>query len=142
MLHHGNFYYFFLLQFRKQFSLLWLILRLIEYCIASGMQKLYNTYEVILMFESAVQEFVRALASEKRQEILFLYMKHHELTVNEVAEYVNVGQSTASEHLSYLKRAGILMSKKEGKAVIYYPNKERIAYSLDSLSSYLRNCCK
>ncbi|WP_090798882.1 ArsR family transcriptional regulator [Paenibacillus sp. GP183] len=71
-----------------------------------------------------------------------LVYEAQELTVNEVADFVNVGQSTASEHLSYLKRAGILMSKKEGKAVIYYPNKERIAYSLDSLSSYLRNCCK
>ncbi|MDF2962359.1 MAG: ArsR family transcriptional regulator [Paenibacillus sp.] len=94
------------------------------------------------MLDTQLQDFIKALASEKRQEILMLYMKHKELTVNQVAEYAGVGQSTASEHLSYLKRAGFLLSKKEGKEVFYFPNTDQITQSLDTLRLFLGNCCK
>jgi ArsR family transcriptional regulator len=91
---------------------------------------------------SEVQSFLKALASEKRQEIMFLFMDRKELTVNEVAQLVQIGQSTASEQLAILKRAGLLLSRKEGKEVFYYPNREQILASMQQLNTYLINCCK
>lgn len=93
------------------------------------------------MSMNELQDFLKALASEKRQEIMFLFKDNSELTVNQVAELVKIGQSTASEHLSVLKRAGILQSKKEGKEVFYYPNKAQIMSLLQQFTSYLTDCC-
>jgi ArsR family transcriptional regulator len=95
-----------------------------------------------LTLMSEVQSFLKALASEKRQEIMFLFMDRKELTVNEVAQLVQIGQSTASEQLAILKRAGLLLSRKEGKEVFYYPNREQILASMQQLNTYLINCCK
>lgn len=93
------------------------------------------------MSMNELQVFLKALASEKRQEIMFLFKDNNELTVNQVAELANIGQSTASEHLSVLKRAGILLSKKEGKEVFYSPNKSQIMSLLGQLTNYLTDCC-
>ncbi|QFT91134.1 HTH-type transcriptional repressor CzrA [Bacillus sp. THAF10] len=89
-----------------------------------------------------VQSFLKALASEKRQEIMFLFKEKSRLTVNEIAELVGIGQSTASEHLAVLKRAGILLSKKEGKEVYYYPDKEQIIKSLQGFTEFITTCCE
>ncbi|GED32352.1 metalloregulator ArsR/SmtB family transcription factor [Brevibacillus centrosporus] len=89
-----------------------------------------------------IQSFLKALASEKRQEIMFLFMERKELTVNEVAQLVEIGQSTASEQLAILKRANLLLSRKEGKEVFYAPNREQIMALLQQLNTCLLNCCK
>lgn len=89
-----------------------------------------------------VQSFLKALASEKRQEIMFLFMERKELTVNEVAHLAAIGQSTASEQLAILKRANFLLSRKEGKEVFYSPNREQIMSLMQQLHSYLTDCCK
>lgn len=89
-----------------------------------------------------IQPFLKALASEKRQEIMFLFMSKQELTVTEVAQLVKIGQSTASEQLAILKRAGLLLSRKEGKEVIYFPNREQIMEQMKNLNTFLSNCCK
>lgn len=73
-----------------------------------------------------VQSFLKALASEKRQEIMFLFKEKSRLTVNEIAELVGIGQSTASEHLAVLKRAGILLSKKKVKKFTIIQTKNRL----------------
>ncbi|MGC5327029.1 ArsR/SmtB family transcription factor [Brevibacillus sp. SYSU BS000544] len=94
------------------------------------------------MIRVEIQPFLKALASEKRQEIMFLFMSRNELTVTEIAQLVGIGQSTASEQLAILKRAGILISRKEGKEVIYYPNREKIMDYMQQFNSFLMNCCK
>ncbi|MGR4052075.1 ArsR/SmtB family transcription factor, partial [Kosakonia cowanii] len=69
------------------------------------------------MINEEVQMFLKALANEKRQEIMFLFLDKREVTVNQVASLVKIGQSTASEQLTRLKKAGLLTSRKEGKEV-------------------------
>lgn len=88
-----------------------------------------------------LQVFLKALASETRQNILFQFMENKELTVNEIAQKAEIGQSTASEHLAILKRAGIVESRKEGKEVYYYPNREKVMQLLQQLNNYLTTCC-
>lgn len=85
--------------------------------------------------------FVKALGSESRIKILMTFMDGQQRTVNQVAESVGLGQSTCSEHLSILKRAGVMRSEKQGKEVIYVPDKDLIASRLDTLSQFLKGCC-
>lgn len=89
-----------------------------------------------------VQEFLKALASDTRQRILFLFVDNHERTVNEIAEAVGLGQSTASEHLSHLKRAGLLSSRRVGKEVYYKADRDRILALLRMFTDMITQCCK
>lgn len=94
------------------------------------------------MLNEEVQLFLKALASEKRQEMMFLFVNRQEISVGEVAKLVGISQSTASEQLSILKRAGLLRSRKVGKEVFYAPNKTKAISLLQSFTEQLTNCCK
>nr|WP_237330861.1 metalloregulator ArsR/SmtB family transcription factor [Streptomyces sp. BA2] len=88
-----------------------------------------------------MQDFLKALASETRQQLMLHFTGGIELTVNEVAERAGLGQSTTSEHLSILRRGGLLVSTREGKLVRYRTNAEGITERLAGLQSYLVSCC-
>ncbi|GIN86023.1 hypothetical protein J6TS2_24090 [Heyndrickxia sporothermodurans] len=94
------------------------------------------------MINEEIQSFLKALANEKRLEIVLLFLKREEVTVNQVAELIGIGQSTASEQLAILKRAGLLFSRKEGTVVYYSPNKNKAMALLQELTTVLTNCCK
>ncbi|MCQ6268871.1 metalloregulator ArsR/SmtB family transcription factor [Fictibacillus sp. WQ 8-8] len=98
-------------------------------------------FREVVMISEELHRFLKALASEKRQEIVFLFMERREITVNEVSELVKIGQSTASEQLAILKRGGLLSSRKEGKEVIYFPNRDNVQTLLQTLKDVLSNCC-
>ncbi len=61
---------------------------------------------------------LKALAQESR-----LQMVHHlgqgDLTVGELTDLVGLDPSTVSRHLSLMKNAGIVDSRREGKTVVY-----------------------
>ncbi len=87
-------------------------------------------------------DFIKAIASESRMNILLLFLDGQERTVNQIAEAVNLGQPATSEHLALMKRSGLLVSKKQGKEVYYRPDRARIIRSLETLSAMLRSCCE
>ena len=86
-------------------------------------------------------EFLKALASTSRQRIMMLFAQGAELSVGEVAERAGIGQSTASEQLTLLRRGGILTSRREGKIVLYRADRASVLEALDNLRSYLLTCC-
>jgi len=94
------------------------------------------------LINEEIYRFLKALASEKRQEIIFLFLNRNEVTVNQVSELVGIGQSTASEQLAILKKAGLLSSRKEGKEVFYSTDRNKIMELLQSLNQILTDCCK
>ena len=86
-------------------------------------------------------DFFKALGNEKRQQILLeVFFDSGEHNITEVAERVKIAQSTTSEHLAILKRAGILTSKKVEKEVYYKLDRKSIIATLDEIRSLL-NCC-
>jgi ArsR family transcriptional regulator, arsenate/arsenite/antimonite-responsive transcriptional repressor len=92
---------------------------------------------------AALQEFLHGLASETRQRILFqVFLDGQEHTVGQVAQQTGLGQSTASEHLASLKRAGLLTSRREGKEVYYRPDKDRSLTQLAHLTELITRCCE
>ena len=93
------------------------------------------------LFNQNITDFFKALGNEKRQEILLnVFADNGEHNISEVAERVKIAQSTASEHLSLLKRAGILVSKKVEKEVFYKFNRKGIIATIDEIRSML-SCC-
>ncbi|MBB6349924.1 ArsR/SmtB family transcription factor [Nonomuraea muscovyensis] len=89
----------------------------------------------------AARGFLKAMASDTRQQILMLFAGGIELTVNEVAERMNLAQSAASTHLATLRDGGVLTSRREWKAVYYRADPARIGQALSDLQISLRACC-
>lgn len=89
----------------------------------------------------ATREFLKALNSPTRQRIMLLFSRGAELSVGEVAEHAGIGQSTASEQLAVLRRAGIVTSRREGKIVLYRSDREGAVAVLADLQAYLQTCC-
>jgi DNA-binding transcriptional ArsR family regulator len=96
---------------------------------------------VMSQLSAAVQGFLKALASENRQQALMLFASGRELTVGEVAAELRVGQSTASQQLAMLREGGMLRSRRVGKTVHYRADPQRASAVLDELQAFLRSCC-
>jgi DNA-binding transcriptional ArsR family regulator len=90
---------------------------------------------------AGAREFLKALASEQRQQMLELFAGGIELTVGTVAERLGVGQSNASQQLALLRRGGLLTSRRDGKQVFYRIDSAAVDRSLAELRDYLHTCC-
>jgi DNA-binding transcriptional ArsR family regulator len=89
-----------------------------------------------------LSDFLKALAGETRQQILTLFAcSPEERTVNQIAEELGIGQSTASENLTALRRTGVLTARRSGKTVFYRPDRARALFLVDQLRAYLTTCC-
>lgn len=86
-------------------------------------------------------EFLKALASPTRQQIMLLFARGAELSVNEVAERAGIGQSTASTQLAMLRRARIVTAHRDGKIVRYRADRQGTQIALGDLQRYLSMCC-
>ncbi|MEJ2757999.1 MAG: metalloregulator ArsR/SmtB family transcription factor [Anaerolineales bacterium] len=71
-------------------------------------------------------EFAKALADETRQKIMSLCCCNF-LSVNDIVEQLDVAQPTVSHHLKVLKEAGLVLSERRGKQVLYTLNQKRLA---------------
>ncbi|MEQ4306162.1 metalloregulator ArsR/SmtB family transcription factor [Plantactinospora sp. B6F1] len=91
--------------------------------------------------DGPTQDFLKALASETRQQIMMLFAGGQQLTVGEVADRCGLGQSTASEQLALLRRGGLLTSTRHGKLVRYRADTPSITARLTDLRNYLGHCC-
>jgi DNA-binding transcriptional ArsR family regulator len=91
--------------------------------------------------DPATHEFLKALASPTRQQIMLLFARGAELSVNEIAERAGIGQSTASTQLAILRRGGVVTSDRHGKVVRYRANREGTQAALSDLQRYLSMCC-
>ncbi|KUL53221.1 ArsR/SmtB family transcription factor [Streptomyces sp. NRRL S-1521] len=91
--------------------------------------------------DPATADFLKALASETRQLVMQQFAGGRELTVGEIAERCGLKSSTASEHLSLLRRGGLVLSRKEGKQVFYRADGATMASRMDALKEYLLRCC-
>jgi DNA-binding transcriptional ArsR family regulator len=91
--------------------------------------------------DGSTQEFLKALASETRQQIMLLFADGSEHTVGEIAECCGLGQSTTSEQLAILRRGGLVQSARSGKLVRYRADPATISARLGELQRYLACCC-
>lgn len=62
----------------------------------------------------------KALGNDTRLKILHIISEHGEKCVCDLTNILGISQPLVSKHLSVLKNAGIVLSKKEGLNVVYY----------------------
>lgn len=82
-------------------------------------------------------EVCKAIAHPTRIEILQL-LRDGERCVCEIFPAMKIEQPNVSRHLSVLKKAGILSSRKDGLKVIYMVNDQRIYEVLDLVTDMLK----
>jgi len=71
-------------------------------------------------------EFCKALSDKTRQRILELLLERGEMCVSDLVETFNVSQPTISHHLTLLKNAQLVTSRREGKQVYYSIDQENV----------------
>src|SRR3989304_5519434 len=70
--------------------------------------------------------FARALSDETRQELMRLCCCEWR-SVGDLAKPVGVPQPTVSHHLAFLKAAGLVDARHEGRQTFYTLNQDRVA---------------
>ncbi len=70
---------------------------------------------------------LRAVNHKLRQRIIDLLDEHNQMTVTDIYIKLRLEQSVASQHLAILRRAGIVITERQGKFINYALNKERLA---------------
>lgn len=94
-----------------------------------------------MLISEDLLDFLKAVSSENRLKMFLLFADGRERTVNEVTQLMNLGQSTVSEQLKVLRKAGLLRARKEGKEVYYLPDRTSVIARLEKLTETLKSCC-
>lgn len=69
---------------------------------------------------------LRALNHKLRQQMIKLLDEHKKMTVTEIYVKLRLEQSVASQHLAILRRAGIVITTRDGKFIYYAVNYKRV----------------
>jgi len=69
---------------------------------------------------------LRAVNHKLRQQILDLIEENQRLTVTEIFVKLRLEQSVASQHLAILRRAGVVVTEREGKFIYYSVDRSRL----------------
>lgn len=83
-------------------------------------------------------ELCSALADTSRIMILYA-LNDHQLNVTELAELIEIPQSTASRHLKILRERGLVRPIRQGTSVVYHITDPRLIEALDLLRSVLHD---
>ena len=70
---------------------------------------------------------LRAVNHKLRQRMIDLLEENEKMTVTDIYIKLRLEQSVASQHLAILRRAGVVVTDREGKFINYSLNKERLA---------------
>ncbi|MEW5795923.1 MAG: metalloregulator ArsR/SmtB family transcription factor [Candidatus Zixiibacteriota bacterium] len=88
------------------------------------------------MDERIYSRYFKAFGEPTRLRILRL-LTGKPLTVNEIAERIDLAQSTVSRHLAVLREAGILSDRRDGQQVFYSLNKGTVRACCDGFCDCL-----
>jgi DNA-binding transcriptional ArsR family regulator len=69
---------------------------------------------------------LRALNHKLRQQLLRLVDEHQRITVTEIYVKLRMEQSVVSQHLAIMRRAGIVLTTRDGKFIYYSVNYKRL----------------
>ncbi len=69
---------------------------------------------------------LRAVNHKLRQEMIRLINQEGKMTVTELYVKLRLEQSVASQHLALLRRAGVVLTSRDGKYIYYSVDHERL----------------
>lgn len=70
---------------------------------------------------------LRAINHKLRQRIIDLLEENNTMTVTDIYIKLRLEQSVASQHLAILRRAGVVITERQGKFIYYSLDKDRLA---------------
>ena len=70
---------------------------------------------------------LRAMNHKLRQQMIKMLDENQRLTVTEIYVKLRLEQSVASQHLAILRRAGIVVTQRDGKFIYYTVNYPRVS---------------
>jgi DNA-binding transcriptional ArsR family regulator len=82
--------------------------------------------KVDLLHSKKAAMILRALNHKLRQQIVKLIDEQQKMTVTEIYVKLRLEQSVASQHLAILRRAGIVITTREGKFIFYTVDYNRL----------------
>ncbi|KOO04983.1 ArsR/SmtB family transcription factor [Vibrio nereis] len=77
---------------------------------------------------------LKAMANERRLQILCL-LHNDELSVGELSSKLELSQSALSQHLAWLRRDGLVNTRKEAQTVYYTLSSEEVKSMIQLLHS-------
>ena len=80
-----------------------------------------------------------ALGDEHRQRIMLTFSPGERLNVGQIVEVSTLSRSAVSHHLHVLKQAGVLQSRKEGKEVYFWIDKNFLIDAFETLTVFIRD---
>jgi len=82
--------------------------------------------KVDLLHSKKAAMILRALNHKLRQQVVKLIDEQQKMTVTEIYVKLRLEQSVASQHLAILRRAGIVITTREGKFIFYTVDYNRL----------------
>lgn len=79
-----------------------------------------------------------ALGDEHRQRILLTFEAGERLNVGQIVAVSTLSRSAVSHHLKILRAAGVLNSRKKGKEVYFWINKDFLIEAMQTVVDYIR----
>lgn len=70
---------------------------------------------------------LRAVNHKLRQRVVDLLEENDSMTVTDIYIKLRLEQSVASQHLAILRRAGVVLTERQGKFIYYSLDKDRLA---------------
>jgi DNA-binding transcriptional ArsR family regulator len=70
---------------------------------------------------------LRAIGHDLRKKIVDLLRENETMNVTDIYVKLRIEQSVASQHLAILRKAGIVITKRNGKFIYYTLNNDRLA---------------
>ena len=82
-----------------------------------------------------------ALSQETRLKVFRLLVKHgeHGTAAGTLSEALGVPHNTLSFHLAHMSNAGLVLSRREGRSIIYSANYELVT---DLIRFIVEDCCR
>jgi DNA-binding transcriptional ArsR family regulator len=71
---------------------------------------------------------LRAVNHKLRQRMIDLLEDSNPMTVTDIYIKLRLEQSVASQHLAILRRAGVVVTERQGKFIYYTINKDRLGH--------------
>lgn len=71
---------------------------------------------------------LRAVNHKLRQRIIDLLEENNEMTVTDIYIKLRLEQSVASQHLAILRKAGVVITRRNGKYIYYSLDEDRLSH--------------
>lgn len=98
----------------------------------------YSKSELFSNGEQKTANYSKALAHPARVAILKVLAKYHSCLCGEIVAELPLSQSTVSQHLRELKKAGFINGRQSGPSVTYSINAEQLSKAEARISRTFR----